>query len=295
MASKQFIFLGPPGAGKGTQAATLAARWQVPHISTGDILRGAITAQTPLGTQAKACVDAGELVDDELVLDLMRDRFAQSDMENGWILDGFPRSLAQAEAFDHLLKTLKLARPKVVYFKVMTGLLIDRLLGMKRPDDTVATIRRRLAVYQEETTPLLEYYQQQDCVTTVNASLGLAEVANALRQLEHAEVSVTASFITDEAEFEGLLAQAQLLVVDCTATWCGPCKLVAPMMDRLAAEYGDRVNVFKLDVDAHKAVATRFKVKGVPLVMFLKEGELLESMAGVKPYPVFQAAVARWM
>ncbi|MEL7052305.1 MAG: adenylate kinase, partial [Cyanobacteria bacterium J06588_5] len=151
----QLILLGPPGAGKGTQAAALAERWDVVHISTGDMLRGAIEAQTPVGLQAKALVESGELVPDELVLKLISDRFAQPGMKKGWILDGFPRTVAQAEAFDDLLNKLGLAYPKVVHLKVMTGLLIDRLLAMGRADDTVTTIRRRLAVYQEQTAPLI--------------------------------------------------------------------------------------------------------------------------------------------
>ncbi|MEL7067796.1 MAG: adenylate kinase [Cyanobacteria bacterium J06581_3] len=291
----QLILLGPPGAGKGTQAAALAERWDVVHISTGDMLRGAIEAQTPVGLQAKALVESGELVPDELVLKLISDRFAQPGMKKGWILDGFPRTVAQAEAFDDLLNKLGLAYPKVVHLKVMTGLLIDRLLAMGRADDTVTTIRRRLAVYQEQTAPLIAYYQARKCLTTVNASQGAAEVAGALSRLELVEPGGEAAYIANEAEFDALVNQEKLLVVDCTAAWCGPCKLVAPLMDRLAGEYSDRANVFKLDVDTNKDMATRFKVKGIPAVMFLKNGELLETMAGAHAYQVFSDKVASFL
>jgi thioredoxin 1 len=103
----------------------------------------------------------------------------------------------------------------------------------------------------------------------------------------------TAAFIQDETEFEGLLAAEALLVVDCTATWCGPCKLVAPLMDRLAQEYGDRAKVFKLDLDTNKSVAKRFGIKSIPAVMFFKEGQLVETLIGVKPYEEFSAALER--
>ncbi|MEL6940222.1 MAG: thioredoxin family protein [Cyanobacteria bacterium J06598_1] len=102
-----------------------------------------------------------------------------------------------------------------------------------------------------------------------------------------------AKYIKDEAEFDDLLAEAIPLVVDCTASWCGPCKLVAPMMDQLAAEYGDRVNVFKLDLDNNKPVASRFSIKSIPAVMFFSGGELKETLTGVNPYDTFSTTTAR--
>jgi thioredoxin 1 len=105
----------------------------------------------------------------------------------------------------------------------------------------------------------------------------------------------TATFIQDEAEFDGLLSGESLLVVDCTASWCGPCKLVAPMMDQLAEGYGDRIRVFKLDLDSNKEVAKRFGIRSIPAVMFFKQGELLETLIGVKPYEEFSGAVDRYL
>ncbi|MEM9005583.1 MAG: thioredoxin [Cyanobacteria bacterium P01_F01_bin.86] len=101
----------------------------------------------------------------------------------------------------------------------------------------------------------------------------------------------TATFIENEETFDSLLESETILVVDCTATWCGPCKLVAPLMDRLAEDYGDRVKVFKLDLDANRAVAKRFNVKSIPAVMFFKQGELVETLIGVKPYETFTGAL----
>jgi thioredoxin 1 len=103
----------------------------------------------------------------------------------------------------------------------------------------------------------------------------------------------TATFIQDEAELNTLLTDASLLVVDCTASWCGPCKLVAPMMDQLAEGYGDRLRVFKLDLDNNKEVAKRFAIRSIPAVMFFKDGELMETLIGVKPYEEFSDAVDR--
>ncbi|MBE9092023.1 thioredoxin [Microcystis aeruginosa LEGE 11464] len=103
----------------------------------------------------------------------------------------------------------------------------------------------------------------------------------------------TATFIQDESEFDSLLKSESLLVVDCTATWCGPCKLVAPLIDRLADDYRDRAKVFKLDLDSNKPVAKRFGIKSIPAVMVFKQGKLIETLVGVKPYEEFTAAVER--
>jgi len=104
---------------------------------------------------------------------------------------------------------------------------------------------------------------------------------------------VKAAFIQDETEFDSLLSSESLLVVDCTATWCGPCKLVAPLMDQLAEDYGDRIKVFKLDLDSNKSVAKRFGIRSIPAVMVFKQGEVMETLIGVKPYEEFKAAVER--
>ncbi|MEB3281340.1 MAG: thioredoxin [Lyngbya sp.] len=103
----------------------------------------------------------------------------------------------------------------------------------------------------------------------------------------------TATFIQDETEFDSLLANESLLVVDCTATWCGPCKIVAPLIDQLADEYSDRVKVFKLDLDSNKSVAKRFGIRSIPAILLFKDGELIETLIGVKPYEDFSSAVER--
>ena len=290
----QLILLGPPGAGKGTQAVSLSKRLNIPHISTGDILREAIAQQTSLGLQSETYLKAGDLVPDVLIMSLMRERLSQSDVKDGWILDGFPRTLRQAKALDELLSILQQPYPKVIYFDAQSGILIDRLLQSGRQDDNVTSIRRRLEVYTEETTPLIEHYQRRLCLTTINANRTAEEIATELSLLGIKETGI-AKYIKDEAEFDDLLTKEVPLVVDCTASWCGPCKLVAPMMDKLAAEFGDRVNVFKLDLDRNKPVASRFGIKSIPAVMFFKGGELKETLTGVTPYDTFSTTTASFL
>ena len=166
----QFIFLGPPGAGKGTQASILADRWQVPHISTGDILRAAIAGKTSLGIQAHTHVEAGELVPDLLIMALIRERFGEPDMKRGWILDGFPRTLAQAQALDELLTRFRQPHPQTLYFEVSTENLVARMLARGRQDDTAATVRRRLEVYQTDTLPLIDFYKKRECLITIDGN-----------------------------------------------------------------------------------------------------------------------------
>ncbi|MDY6781822.1 MAG: adenylate kinase [Cyanobacteriota bacterium] len=184
--AKRLIFLGPPGAGKGTQAQQLAESMSIPHISTGEILRSAIASATPLGTRAKAYVDAGELVPDALMLDLIRDRLAQPDAREGWILDGFPRNVSQAEFLDKLLSELKQQTDCVLSLTVPDEVLIARLLGRGRRDDSEETIRRRLEVYREQTAPVNDFYQKRQVLHGVNGDRSPETVTAALRELVEA-------------------------------------------------------------------------------------------------------------
>lgn len=170
----RFIFLGPPGAGKGTQAKTLAEYWSIPHISTGDILRQALKEQTPLGVQAQGYMNRGELVPDDLVQDMVKERLSQDDTKSGWILDGFPRTVKQATFLSALLQELNQSQQKVVSLDVPDDVVVDRLLerGRKqgRKDDTEEVIRRRLEVYRSDTAPLIDYYQQRQMLVVVNGN-----------------------------------------------------------------------------------------------------------------------------
>ncbi|MEA5552292.1 adenylate kinase [Anabaena cylindrica UHCC 0172] len=179
----RLIFLGPPGAGKGTQAKTLAEFLHIPHISTGDILRQAITDQTPLGVKAQGYMDKGELVPDQLVEDLIKERLHQPDAQNGWILDGFPRKVTQAAFLEELLAKIGQAGEKVVNLDAPDEVVITRLLGRGRKDDNEEVIRRRLEVYREETAPLIDYYSDRQKLLTVNGNQSQEEVTTELENV----------------------------------------------------------------------------------------------------------------
>lgn len=172
----RLIFLGPPGAGKGTQAEILAKKLDIPHISTGEILRTAIAQETPLGIKAKSYVDNGDLVPDELILDLVKERLTQPDTQKGWILDGFPRNVSQAGFLTQLLAQLNQACDCVLNLDVPDRVLIERLLARGRKDDNQETISNRLEVYRQKTAPLIDYYQKQHLLEQVNGNSTLEEV-----------------------------------------------------------------------------------------------------------------------
>ncbi|MDJ0619098.1 MAG: adenylate kinase [Calothrix sp. MO_192.B10] len=177
----RFIFLGPPGAGKGTQAKTLAEHWNIPHISTGDILRQALQEQTPLGVKAQGYMDQGELVPDGLVQDMVKERLSQEDAQTGWILDGFPRTVNQAAFLAELLQELNQSQQKVVNLDVPDDVVVARLLERGRKDDTEEVIRRRLEVYRSDTAPLIDYYRQQEMLVVVNGNQSQEEVTTELK------------------------------------------------------------------------------------------------------------------
>ncbi len=183
----RFIFLGAPGAGKGTQAQILAESCGIPHISTGDILRSAVKAQTPLGLKAKTYMDAGELLPDSLILDMIRDRLTQPDAKTGWILDGFPRNVSQAEFLDRLLAEIGQNYDRAININVPQERLVSRLLNRaiieKRPDDTEDVIRRRLLVYEEQTVPTIDYYRSKGTFGDIDGDRELAEVSQDLKAL----------------------------------------------------------------------------------------------------------------
>ena len=185
----RLIFLGPPGAGKGTQAKILAGLSGIPHISTGDILRNARTEGTPLGQKAQSYMDRGELVPDDLILDLIRERLGQPDAQTGWILDGFPRNVSQANFLEQLLQELAQKCDRAVNLEVPDNVLVVRLLGRAiqegRADDTEAVIGRRLEVYRAQTAPLIEFYSDRQQLISVDGNRSQMEVTADLKQLSH--------------------------------------------------------------------------------------------------------------
>ena len=177
------IFLGPPGSGKGTQAKILAQTCNIPHISTGEILREAITNQTELGQKAQSYMDKGDLVPDELILDLIQERLNQPDAQTGWILDGFPRNVTQASFLEELLQKLNHSSSYVVNLEVPDQVLIARLLGRARQDDNEETISHRLKVYQEQTAPVVNFYRERGSLHSVNGHRLPEEVTISLKEI----------------------------------------------------------------------------------------------------------------
>lgn len=166
----RIILFGPPGAGKGTQAKLLEESLNVPQLSTGDMFRSAIKNQTPLGVKVKAILDSGKLVSDEVVVEMVQETIAKSEYANGYILDGFPRTVAQAEAFDALLAERGEQVDAFVAMEVPEEELVSRLVnrGQGREDDTPDKIKVRLKVYEQETAPVMEHYRKKGMYKSVN-------------------------------------------------------------------------------------------------------------------------------
>lgn len=172
----RIVLFGAPGTGKGTQSEKLVAEYGVPQISTGDLLRRAVADGTELGQKAKAAMDAGELVSDEVVIGMIRERLNRPDTENGFILDGFPRSLAQAEALDELLDGMGRPIDAVIHLEVDNEEIVQRLLDRGRADDNEDVIRNRLQVFQNQTQPLIDYYRAQGKFTAVDGMGGIDDI-----------------------------------------------------------------------------------------------------------------------
>ena len=183
----RLVLLGPPGSGKGTQATRLKDLLKVPHISTGDLLRGEVAAGTELGKQAKAVMDAGNLVSDDILLGMLESRLAQADVANGFILDGYPRNLAQADALGKLLERIGQPFDAAVQLEVPTELLVERIAGRAqaegRADDNPESVRKRLQVYTDSTAPVINFYKEQGRLTVVD---GVGELDEVTRRLTDA-------------------------------------------------------------------------------------------------------------
>lgn len=186
MTARRLLLLGPPGAGKGTQAVRLVQSLGVPQISTGEMLRDAVAAGSELGRKAKSFMERGALVPDSLVIDLMRERLAAGDAARGFILDGFPRTVEQARALDELLETLGVELERCVAVELDEEKLVQRLrkrAGIEgRSDDDEETIRRRMQVYRAQTEPLLAYYRERGLLARVDGDGSVEEVAKRIEE-----------------------------------------------------------------------------------------------------------------
>lgn len=210
----RIVLLGPPGAGKGTQAANIISKFHIPHISTGDILRKNLKEKTPLGLKAKEYMDQGLLVPDDLVVEIIQDRLMQDDCAKGFMLDGFPRTVAQATSLDVVLKDMGISLGAVLNIDVHHELLVDRITGRRicrecgatyhvnfnppteegkcdvcggrlyqRQDDKVETVKKRLEVYTDQTQPLIDYYKAKGILNTINGEKEINSVFDDIKKI----------------------------------------------------------------------------------------------------------------
>ena len=168
----QIVLLGPPGAGKGTQASKVCQKYSIPHISTGDMLRQQVASGSPLGNKVKSILDAGELVTDDVIMQVVEARLSQPDCNSGFLLDGIPRTVAQAESLGTLLLKMGAAKLKVLQINVPELTLLERIHGRQeqssRSDDTAEVAAKRLKVYWEQTAPVANYYQQRGSLVAID-------------------------------------------------------------------------------------------------------------------------------
>ncbi len=186
----RLVLLGPPGSGKGTQATRLKEELQIPHISTCDLLRAEVAAGTELGKQAKAVMDSGNLVSDDILLGMLESRLSQADVGKGFILDGYPRNVAQANALGELLAKLNQPLDAIVQLDVPTELLVERIAGRAkeqgRADDNPESVRQRLQVYNDSTAPVIDFYAAKGTLASVDGVGELDEVlARILAAIKH--------------------------------------------------------------------------------------------------------------
>jgi adenylate kinase len=193
----KLLVLGPQGSGKGTQAKRISAEYEIPHIATGEMFRGAIDAGSALGRRVEPILRAGELVPDDLTVALIRERLSRDDAEHGFVLDGFPRNLAQAEALDAMLTEIDRKLDAILFFELDDETAMTRALGRaaeeSRADDTPEAIARRLAIYHEQTEPVVERYRATGRLVPLHADRSIgevwAEILEALRLLDDSDAA----------------------------------------------------------------------------------------------------------
>ncbi len=312
----RIILLGPPGAGKGTQAQFLSQYFHIPQISTGDMLRAAVKAQTPLGLAAKSIMEQGQLVSDEVIISLVKERIAQPDCQTGFLLDGFPRTLAQAEA----LKQQKIPLDFVVELQIDDNAIVERMSGrlihpgsgrvynrlyhppkvagqddltgeplIQRKDDQEQTVRERLTVYHQQTKPLIDYYQKWmqsgDPAAPKFYQISADDPVEVVRDkllsiLTVSHSSAAPNMITlNQQNFDEIVTQHKLVLIDFWAKWCVPCRSFGKVIEQVAPRYPE-VIFANVDIDKNKGLAEEFAVKSVPSVMIIRDKTVVYAGSG---------------
>ncbi|CAM4402464.1 MAG: Adenylate kinase [Legionellaceae bacterium] len=313
----RLILLGSPGAGKGTQAEYITKHFGIPQISTGDMLRSAIRSGAEIGLAAKAIMDAGGLVPDEIMINLVKERIAQPDCANGFLFDGFPRTIPQAEAIrkegiilDHVIE-IHVDDEQII--KRLTGRRIhpgsgriyhesfnppkiagkDDVTGealIQRDDDSEITVRNRLQVYQEQTKPLIEYYlklmdthnAQAPIFTRIDGSQSVDNVrAQIFNVLDKSSPENNIVNITSN-NFDATIQNNDLVLIDFWAAWCSPCQSFGKVYKDMAKEYPTLV-FGKVNVDEETELAADFQIRSIPALLIFRKGIAVFSESGVLP------------
>jgi adenylate kinase len=310
----RIILLGPPGAGKGTQAQWISRHFHIPQISTGDMLRAAVKAQTPLGLSAKTIMEQGKLVSDDIIIALVKERIAQPDCQHGFLLDGFPRTLAQAEA----LKQAKIAIDDVIELQINDDAIVERMSGrlvhpdsgrvyhrvnhpprvpghddvtgeplVQRKDDQEETVRERLKVYHQQTKPLIRYYQQwaesgdvdAPRFYPMNAQGRVEEVSQQLAAILTKPSTVDNIIALTQQNFDEVIHSHELVLIDFWAKWCGPCRAFTQVMHSVAPRY-PHILFGSINIDEQKELAEEFAVKSIPSVMIIRNRTVVFAESG---------------
>lgn len=308
----RIILLGSPGAGKGTQAHKLVEKYNIPQISTGDMLRAAVKAKTPLGQKVQAVMDSGALVSDAIIIDLVQERIAKPDCANGFLLDGFPRTIAQAQA----LSEAEIAIDQVIEIAVADEEIVKRLSGrrvhpasgrvyhteynppkvagvddltgeplIQREDDKAETVLKRLAHYHDMTSPLVAYYQDLASKSTslqfhrVDGVQPVETIAAEIAQLLSAAGKSKVVTLTSE-KFDAFVSEHPMVIVDFWAEWCQPCKHFGRVFSEVANAYGDQIAFASVDIEAEPDLAADLNIRSVPYVLIIRENIAIYAEAG---------------
>lgn len=317
MGLMRLVLLGGPGAGKGTQALRLMKTFNIPQISTGDMLRAAIAAGSALGLSAKKIMDAGQLVSDDIMIELVKERLKQDDCHQGFLLDGFPRTIPQADA----LKQAGVELDHVIEIAVPDEEIVQRISGRRvhpasgriyhvqynppkqaglddetgdalvlRDDDREEIIRKRLSIYHQQTEPLIDYYQAwantNDAMAPMFHRISGEGSVDTISQrisavLEKSKEKTAVLTVTGD-DFEALIEQNEVVFVDFWATWCAPCKQFAAVYERVAA-LNPSVTFSTINIENEAELAEIFNVRSIPHLMVFKQGIAIYSEAGSMP------------